>query len=558
MRKFKLTLLLAAVMFSLVFSIIFTSTNAAQVEGDFEITKELEALKDETVYAVLNHDGTVDSVYVVNYLSTPETAVYVDYGDYTNVENLTNEVKPVIADGKIKWDLKQSFEGFYFKGALQERYLPWDIGISYKLNGVELPADALAGKSGEIEISITVRPDENAAQYFKDNFTIQLQLPVNMDKSKVISSEGAVKIISGKTTMLTYTLLPGSKEGFNVLLQAKDFEMDSISIAIVKAEYSIADVSEIEAGFKSLKEGVNDLISGTVRLRDGMSALKEGIVGAAEGQNELTSKGNTLAKGMSDFNSGLREYTSSAASIYTASSSMYDALDKTAQNGKAIAAGYEKSTSALKEKLPEESDKAQLKALAQYSGSPDPAYSQLGKMAEAMLNQISALEELYGSLNMLNSNLEQYAEGVELIAGSYKELHNGIGSFTSAPKELLKQHELILEGNKEFLAGLSSVNSGMSELSSKAANIPDEVQRLINGQRKILDGVSKAEDTLSAVTASNNKKPMSFASPDKASAESVQFILRTQSIASGGKKTEAAEVKGEKKGFFERLLSLFR
>ncbi|QNO15486.1 hypothetical protein HYG86_12270 [Alkalicella caledoniensis] len=94
--------------------------------------------KDETVYGILDNYGSVESVYVVNYFRVPVNGTYIDYGEYEYVENMTNTVKEIINGDEIKWTLNKNPEGFYYKGKMLSKELPWQVDIGYKLNGAKL------------------------------------------------------------------------------------------------------------------------------------------------------------------------------------------------------------------------------------------------------------------------------------------------------------------------------------------------------------------------------------------------------------------------------------
>ena len=82
---------------------------------------------------------------------------------------------------------------FYFEGKDPELVspLPWDFDVSYKLNGVPYKAEDLPGSSGLIEINIDAIPNENAIDYYKNNFMLEAACVVDMDKVLSVEAPGS-------------------------------------------------------------------------------------------------------------------------------------------------------------------------------------------------------------------------------------------------------------------------------------------------------------------------------------------------------------------------------
>ena len=93
---------------------------------------------------ILEEDGTVSGVYVVNEYDLEKDTRITDYGDYTEVTNLTTEDKiEETADG---YTVEGKKGKFYYQGNLETKKLPWKIQISYYLNGEKINPKELAGE----------------------------------------------------------------------------------------------------------------------------------------------------------------------------------------------------------------------------------------------------------------------------------------------------------------------------------------------------------------------------------------------------------------------------
>ena len=183
-----------------------TGSSGNQVINPKDGTKPI--VKDETVYALLNEDGSVRSVYVVNHSKVLEDGKYVDFGSYKKIESLSENIQPKTEGDKIIWELKKSYGDFYYKGELAGVELPWTFNIQYFLDGNKVQAQDLAGRSGRVEIALSVTANESVLPYFRERFAMQIQVPVNLNRASIISADGATQVITGKTNTLAYTILP--------------------------------------------------------------------------------------------------------------------------------------------------------------------------------------------------------------------------------------------------------------------------------------------------------------------------------------------------------------
>ena len=144
--------------------------------------------KDENVYVTLNGDGSVAGVYVVNeYVLEQETDI-VDYGDYTEVKNLATTDELVLEDGKVTVTAPEG--KFYYQGYLEDKCIPWEISITYLLDGTEMSASELAGKSGKLKIILEVKDNKASEDEFFDNYLVQGTVTLHTENCSNITAEG--------------------------------------------------------------------------------------------------------------------------------------------------------------------------------------------------------------------------------------------------------------------------------------------------------------------------------------------------------------------------------
>ena len=533
--------------------------NAAGVSGNAAAAGDIiETIsKDETVYALLNEDGSVRSIYVVNHVKVPRDGLYVDFGDYEKIESLTEDIRPQVEGDRILWDLKASYGDFFYQGKLRGGELPWTFRIQYYLDGNRIEAGDLAGRSGRVEMELLAIPDESAQPYFRERFAMQIQVPVNLNRMTIVSAEGATQVIAGQTNTLTYTVLPGASASFRIVMDAHGFEMDSINIGISAVDFgNTLSAGIFGQGIEDLSQGLEDWVKGAESFRNGLVELSNGTGKLSSGLHELSSGSTELSKGLEGLAQGMRQLDASLESLSGGSGSIRDGLSEMALSGESILAGYQQLAHGIQADLPGEAEKAQLRMLAQYAAAPDSPYAQAGRLAQSLLDQIAGMEQLYQNLTALNAGLSQYTEGVSKLSEEYKGLDQGVSTLSQASRQLQQGVSGLEEGARQLSGGLSALVTGMDRMNENVKSLPGHAQELLDGGLAIKQGIDTA---LSGLTGRNGKeeKVLSFASPDKGVAHSVQFVLRTPAVKVPEKEKDSTPETAAKKSFWEKLIALF-
>lgn len=122
--------------------------------GAFENTESSEAktvTKDETVYVKLAPDGSVKDITVSDWLkNVDQTPSIEDRSDLSDIKNVKgDEGFAGSGDGSIVWS--SGGNDIYYQGKTSKK-LPVSVKITYYLDGKEISADELAGKSGKVKI----------------------------------------------------------------------------------------------------------------------------------------------------------------------------------------------------------------------------------------------------------------------------------------------------------------------------------------------------------------------------------------------------------------------
>ena len=196
--------------------------------------------KEEVVYIKTDAGGNVDNIDVVNIFSGGNVT---DYGNYSSVKMLTTTDK-INQDGD-KITFKSSADKVYYQGTLKSKEIPWDISIKYYLDGSEVKPSKLAGKSGELEIKISITQNDECEGTFFDDYALQAAFTLDTNNCKNIQAEGATLANVGSDKQISYTILPGKGLEASIYADVDDFEMDAISINGVKLSLNL-DIDDQE------------------------------------------------------------------------------------------------------------------------------------------------------------------------------------------------------------------------------------------------------------------------------------------------------------------------
>ena len=357
--------------------------------------------KDETVYVNLNGDGSVSAAYVVNAFELAETGTIADRGNYTEVENLSTTDILTFADRIVGGEAPAG--RFYYQGTLAETALPWDIDISYLLNGKEVSATELVGADGDIKIHLQTRQGDVRYQSFFDNYVLQMSYTLDANKCSELSGDGANIVLAGKTYNVNYTVMQGKEADYTLSFKANDFEMGAIQIRALHTSGIEIDTSEFDQKIDDAQNDFGEL---------------------ADGVAELADKGGDLASASSKFYSGLKKFQSSAGDIATVSSQVSSGISDLSANLSQLAAGS-----------------AEAEALAQaLLASPDP---QVQALAQGYLQVSGGTAKAAAGAATLAEQYQTFDAGLQTLpdnaadmVSGYRKLNGGIGSYSDAVDEL--------------------------------------------------------------------------------------------------------------------------
>ncbi len=500
--------------------------------------------KQETVYINLNSDGTVKKINVTDWLhtDTPQTVIE----DVSSLENITN-VKTLtpadVRDDKLYWDMDTT--DLYYSGTT-EKPSPINISIHYYLDDVEMSADEIAGKSGNVKIQI----DTSSA--LKKTVTIQgkscdIYCPLLLVGGMILPEEhfsnidivNGTALSDGSKQVAFFTGVPGADESlglsalnlsmlnsiaaesFTITATVTDFELGNIMFAAVP----LSAVGSIGTG--SLPESVDDIKGVLSDFEDVQTALNGLDINKMV--SVLYGDSNKFEELIGSVNTAVRLYKENEKLLKTVSTYMTDEnlqkLEKLANDLNAT------DLDAVSATLNDPAVAALLKVLPQLSSS----LSEVSTLANDLNEVMPILQSLSNDMNdpEIKQSLENMPETLNELQGVLKAI----------------------DDNKEVLEMINDLSSD-----DKAAQI-DALMKTVN-KYTTLDTLSEANQQLLAEKMKEwltygNEYDIFTEKTDRMTSN-VIFTYKTDAISAPVQSASQTEETAEKVGFFTRVKNLFK
>lgn len=277
---------------------------------------QLSSKKEEVVYVNLDSNGDLKGTYVVNIFNDSDI---VDFGNYSEVRNMNTNDKIKYDSGVV--NIKNSKDKLYYEGVIENAEIPWDIDITYKMDGKKYSAKEIAGHSGKLTMEIKISENQKAREGFFENYAVQATVQLSEKKCKNIKSDDATMANVGELKQLTYTIMPGNEKDINITADVKDFEFGNIAINGVKLNLGInkdsIDTSNLTSEIGKLQSAVKEVDNGANNLNDGAESLESGTVKLDEGIETINKALKTLNGKSSSLNDGSTEVKNALKTIET-------------------------------------------------------------------------------------------------------------------------------------------------------------------------------------------------------------------------------------------------
>lgn len=544
-------------------SSLLLATMVAYTTPTFAFTKE------ETVYSKTKSNGETYQTIVSTHLKNgDEEDILKDLTDLINIEN-TNGDETFTQNGEeLTWNANGS--DIYYQGE-SKKELPIKCKITYTLDGKEISAEDLAGKSGKVKITIEYENEDAHEIYINGRkqtlytpFTVVCGTIFQNTENKNIEITNGKIVNDGTKTMVLGIALPGMQESLNISnktvnlpnkveisMETSKFEQNNIitfvtpkifdeSISFDKLNELYSKVNEIQNASKQLEEGANALKEGTAEFADKSQEFNNAMKQLETGTTKLNSGVDAVSAGLDELGTGVSQGKTKATTALAASAkTLSEGIDK-------IIEGKDTEVKTIKAQVIEGAN-AELK-----KGLTTTTTDANGKVSLSVgdgAKQIAA-----GTLQGVLQN-EQFLEsaGIELTDAQKIALVSALKSSmnTTTLETEIKNAVDTVTAKQE--AGLDLINNneagvkaGLTTLKTQAgANINAGIKQITDGFDEISTGVSKISkgtDNLKSGTATlASSTKMLVNANDSLTAASVDIKDGAYELATGVEKfnTEA-------------------
>lgn len=384
--------------------------------------------KEETVFVFTDESGTQDHLIINEKLKNVTGLTSIkDFTTLKNISNLTGDETSTFSENTVTW--AAGGNSITYQGTSDET-VPVTMKVTYYLDGREISAQELAGRSGKVTMrfdytnqaqeTITVNGKQQTACV---PFTMITGLLLPADKFENVEVTNGKIVEANDSNVVLGITMPGFKDSLNLNFEGKgvdinipehfevtadvtDFELEmtlSVATSNVISKLNLDDLS-----LSDMKEDISTLTDAGDALADGASQLAAGTEALGSGMSELTGKIPQLTDGVAKLEDGASQLTEGAAQL----------MDGTAQVG--------------------DGAKELRSGIYAYADGVGQLSAGAASLDDKMTQYASAFSQLYTTLvdNELDKNLSQLAagasglsEGLNGAGGLSMTLKNGMASY---------------------------------------------------------------------------------------------------------------------------------
>lgn len=391
--------------------------------------------KTETVYSVLNSDGSISDTIVSSWLHDEDGINNIkETLNLKDVKNIKSNEKPSKDGNTYTWNTKGN--DVYYEGTATKQ-LPVSVKIRYELDGQEISANDIQGKSGHLKLTISftnnyseVKNINGKSIVIHPSYLAGGMLNMSTGKFSNVKCESGKIVNDGTNEMLAFANIPGLNETLSsagldkvnnqlgisddvtVEADVNDFDLGSIMVGMTNeidlaSELGeIGSVSELTDGIDQLIEADNQLIDGSKQLYDGTTQLKEQaapLTGSSDQVRQLSAGAIQLNDGVKALQTGISQYTAGASAINEGINQLYAIPQGAAQISEGITTYKTQSLVSGIDDLSAGLDTFRQQVNAGLSSADTKAMMEQLEQAEGVLNKMSGTldkdEKIVSGLN---------------------------------------------------------------------------------------------------------------------------------------------------------------
>ena len=510
--------------------------------------------KSETVYAVMNGDGSIKSTTVSEHLySASGLANVTDKTTLTDIQNTESDAEFTQNGEELVWNTNDT--DVYYKGNT-DKALPIDVKVTYALDGQEAALEDIIGKSGHLTVTVNLKNNETGTVNVngKDRTIVTplitaVGVILGGDAANVTAEHGMIES-AAKSSVAAFVTLPGVKNSLSGLLpdevdsiedylqdtvtveaDVEDFTCPQVMVACATSTaalgtsnvFDLSSINDLTDGINQLNDAMSQLMDGASQLVDGTSQLAGGVLALLDGANTLNNGAAALDDGLGQLTNGLDTLSANNAALNAGAQQVADGVlasaNKTLKEGglidedmtwsnyeavidniltmndKTLAAGRKKMVRTIWEQEPSFKD-SQLD-LALYLSATKTNHD-LEAALKLMQNFDASM--LTGALEMVTNADAKNTAKAEL---KYQVENSQDMADVRALKTSLSQIQFFVSSVNQYTAGVQtaadgahSAKDGSAQLAAGTKTLYDGVNTLNTGAGQLNDGAGQLNDGL--------------------------------------------------------------
>lgn len=543
--------------------------------------------KTETVYSVLNSDGSISDTIVSSWLHDEDGINNIkETLNLTDVKNIKSNEKPSKDGNTYTWNAKGN--DVYYEGT-GTKQLPVSVKLRYELDGQEMSAKDMEGKSGHLKLTISftnnyseVKNINGKSIVIHPSYLAGGMLNMSTGNFTNVKCESGKIVNDGTNEMLAFANIPGLNETLksagldkvnnqlgisdDVTVEAdvNNFDLGSIMVGMTNeidlaSELGeIGSVSELTDGIDQLMDADDQLIDGSKQLYDGTTQLKEQaapLTGSSDQVRQLSSGAIQLNDGVKALQTGISQYTAGASEIISnAQQGLYGISQGSGQLSYVINNGIEEKPS-LRAVMKSMSDG--LKQMGDMAGKVDTKALQ-----QAITDTNADLVKMEEYLNDTNSELETLKDTLTQASGAISGLNtlmqNGLQpAIDAANAKINSKNSEISKTQGEIDSYSASINSEITSIEGTIASLKEQANVLPEGSEKteILNTVSTLEGQLATLKSKSQTQLTQvtpFSNDDFKELQNIIGNVDTVVTQMSGALTEASTSVAKLSGYLEK------
>ena len=501
--------------------------------------------KSETVYAVMNGDGSIKSTTVSEHLyNAAGLSSVTDKTSLTNIQNTESDAQFTQNGEELVWNTDDT--DVYYKGDTS-RALPVEAKVTYALDGQEAPLEDLLGKSGHLTVTIALTNNETGTVEVNGK-TRTIVTPLitavgvlfGQDATNLSAGHGIVES-AAKSNVAAFVTLPGVRDSLSGLLPedldtVEDYLQDTVTVEADVTDFTcpqvmiacatstaalgtdnvfdLSGIDELTDGVGKLNDAMSQLLDGAAQLVDGTAQLADGTLALLDGANTLNNGAAALDQGLGQLTTGLDTLSSNNAALNSGAQQVADGVlasaNKTLKEGglidtdmtwdnyaevidniltmndKTLAAGRKKMVRTIWEQAPSFKD-SQLD-LALYLSATKTNHD-LEAALRLMQNYDPSM--LCGMLQMVASSEARNTAKAEL---KYQVENSQDIADVRALKDSLAKIQYFVSSVNQYTNGVQSAADGAHSAKDGSAQLAAGTKTLYDGVNTLNDGAAQLKD----------------------------------------------------------------